>query len=186
MRDNEIIDLYWSRDERAIEESDTKYGAYCYVVAQNILQSHEDSEECVSDTWLRAWKSIPPQRPSVLRAFLAKITRNLALDKYRAQGAKKRGNGQMNVVLDELAECLDDSRSVEGEIEAKELRRMINSFVKSLSDREGDIFIRRYFYVESVADIADRYEISENYVSVMLSRTRKKLRKYLEQRGVTV
>ncbi len=184
MKDSDIIDLYWNRDERAIEESDNKYGAYCFVVAQNILQSHEDSEECVSDTWFRAWKTIPPQRPNVLRAFLAKITRNLALDKYRAQGAKKRGNGQMNAVLDELVECADESSNVEGETLARELRETINEFVKALPEKEGDIFIRRYFYVESVSDIADRYEISDNYVSVILNRSRKKLRKYLEQRGL--
>ena len=101
MEDTAIIDLYWKRDERAIEETDRKYGNYCYTVADNILRSREDSEECVSDTWLRAWNSMPPQRPSILRAFLAKITRNLAFDRYRARSAAKRGNGTMEAVLDE-------------------------------------------------------------------------------------
>ena len=185
MEDTEIIDLYWKRDERAIEETDRKYGKYCHTVAYNVLGDHEDSQECVNDTWLRAWKSMPPQRPLVLRAFLAKIARNLAFDRYRARGASKRGGGQMEAVLDELAECADLSGQWNGEelYAAKELREAINRFVKDLPEREGDLFVRRYFFAEAIPDIAKRYKLTENNVTVILSRTRKKLRKYLIEGG---
>ena len=183
MEDTEIIDLYWKRDERAIEETDRKYGKYCHTVAYNVLGDHEDSQECVNDTWLRAWKSMPPQRPLVLRAFLAKIARNLAFDRYRARGASKRGGGQMEAVLDELAECADLSGQWNGEelYAAKELREAINRFVKDLPEREGDLFVRRYFFAEEIPAIARRYQMTENNVTVSLSRIRKKLKKYLKE-----
>ena len=185
MEDTAIIDLYWKRDERAIVETDHKYGKYCHTVAYNVLSDHEDSQECVNDTWLRAWNSMPPQRPSVLRAFLAKITRNLAFDRYRARGAAKRGNGVMEAVLEELAECADTSGSWNAEEAdaAKELKEAINRFAESLPDRERNLFIRRYFFAEDIADIAQRYQMTENNVTVNLSRTRKKLRKYLSEGG---
>ena len=185
MEDTAIIDLYWDRDERAIEETDRKYGNYCYTVADNVLNSREDSEECVSDTWLRAWNSMPPQRPGVLRAFLAKITRNLAFDRYRARSAAKRGGGTMEAVLDELAECADPSGSwnAEASYEAKELREAINRFAGGLSERECGLFVRRYFFAEAIPDIARRYQMTENNVTVSLSRIRKKLRRYLTEGG---
>ncbi|MBQ9033692.1 MAG: sigma-70 family RNA polymerase sigma factor [Lachnospiraceae bacterium] len=185
MDDTEIIDLYWKRDERAIEETDHKYGKYCHTVAYNVLGDHEDSRECVNDTWLRAWKSIPPQRPSVLRAFLAKIARNLAFDRYRARSASKRGGGAMEAVLDELAECADLTGKWNGEAlyAASELKEAINRFVGDLPEREGNLFVRRYFFAEEISDIAKRYQMTENNVTVILSRTRKKLRKYLTEGG---
>ena len=185
MEDTAIIVLYWQRDERAIEETDRKYGNYCYTVADNILMNREDSEECVSDTWLRAWNSIPPQRPGILRAFLAKITRNLAFDRYRARKAAKRGNGAMEMVLDELAECADNTErwNAEAAYEARELGEAIGSFVHSLPDRECSLFVRRYFFAEDISVIARRYKMTENNVTVSLSRTRKKLRKYLTEGG---
>ena len=185
MEDTEIIDLYWKRDERAIEETDRKYGKYCHTVAYNVLNDYEDSQECVSDTWLRAWNSMPPKRPSVLRAFLAKITRNLAYDRYRARSASKRGGGQTEAVLEELAEVVDLSGVWDPEdlYAAKELREAINQFVRNLPEREGDVFIRRYFFAEEISDIAKRYQLTQNNVTVILSRTRNKLRKYLKEGG---
>ena len=185
MEDTAIIDLYWDRDERAIEETDRKYGNYCYTVADNILRSREDAEECVSDTWLRAWNSMPPQRPSILRAFLAKITRNLAFDRYRARSAAKRGNGTMEAVLDELAECADTSGNWDAveAYEAKELGEAIGRFARELPDKEARLFVRRYFFSEATSDIARRYQMTENNVTVSLSRIRKKLRKHLTEGG---
>ena len=185
MEDTAIIDRYWKRDEQAIVETDQKYGKYCHAVAYNVLSSHEDSRECVNDTWLRAWNSMPPKRPSVLRAFLAKITRNLAFDRYRARGAAKRGGGTMEAVLEELAECADVSGNWNAEeaYAAKELKEAINSFAETLPERECDLFVRRYFFAEGISDIAGRYQMTENNAAVSLSRIRKKLRKYLEEGG---
>ena len=183
MEDTYIIDLYWQRDERAILETDRKYGKYCFSVANNILRSREDSEECVSDTWLRAWRAMPPARPGVLRVFLARITRNLAFDRYRAKAAAKRGNGAMEAVLDELAEVAGGDWDAEQRYEAKELQQAIGLFAKSLPERDRNLFVRRYFYAEDIARIADRYGMTVNNVTVILSRTRKKLKTFLEERG---
>ena len=183
MEDTDIIDLYWKRDERAILETELKYGNYCFAVADNILMNREDSEECVSDTWLRAWRSIPPGRPKFLRAFLARITRNLAFDKYRAKGAAKRGNGVMDAVLDELTEVAGGEWDAAAAYEAKELRKAIDVFASTLPDRDGNLFIRRYFYAEDIPVIAERYGMTQNNVTVNLSRTRKKLKKFLLERG---
>ena len=185
MEDTAIIDLYWKRDEQAIVETDQKYGKYCHTVAYNVLNDVEDSRECVNDTWLRAWNSMPPKRPSVLRAFLAKITRNLAFDRYRARSAAKRGNGTMEAVLDELAECADTSGNWDAveAYEAKELGEAIGRFARELPDKEARLFVRRYFFSEATSDIARRYQMTENNVTVSLSRIRKKLRKYLTEGG---
>ena len=185
MEDTAIIDLYWKRDERAIEETDRKYGNYLYTVADNILSNREDSEECVSDTWLRAWNAMPPQRPSILRAFFFFFTRNLAFDRYRSRSAAKRGNGTMEAVLDELAECADTSGHWDAAeaYEAKELGEAIGKFARQLPDKEARLFVRRYFFSEAIPDIARRYQMTENNVTVSLSRIRKKLRNYLTEGG---
>ena len=183
MEDDQIIELYWQRNADAISETAGKYGAYCLAIAENILHSTEDSEECVNDTWLRAWNAIPPQRPAVLRIFLAKITRNLAFNRFNARNAEKRGGGEIALVLDELGECLGGGADAEAAFEAKELRRCVQHFVRSLPEREGNVLVRRYFFAEPVADIAKRYGLSENNVTVILSRTRKKLRAYLLKEG---
>ena len=196
MEDREIIALYWDRDERAITETDAKYGNYCFTVAENILGRREDSEECVNDTWLRAWNAIPPKRPMVLRTFLAKITRNLALDQYRRMNADKRGGGQMDLVLDELSDCVGSGSeaylhaesaasigNAEEEIQAKALQECIKEFVESLPERDGNVFIRRYFYAEKTETIALRYGLTQNNVGVVLSRTRKKLYEQLRKEG---
>lgn len=183
MDDNQIIALYWNRAESAITETDKKYGSYCLSVADNILSNHEDAKECVNDTWLRAWQTIPPGRPVQLKLFLAKITRNLSFDKWKERYAKKRGGGAFPVVLDELAECISSSCDVEKELEVLELAGSINQFLHTLPKRECHIFLRRYFYAESVEDIAKRYDLKKSNVLVILSRTRKKLRVHLDKEG---
>ena len=183
MDDERIIDLYWQRNEDAINESNAKYGKYCHSVANNILCSNEDSEECVNDTWMRAWNAMPPTRPSVLRMFFAKITRNLSLNRLKARSAEKRIDGEITLVLDELDECIAGGANVEREFEQGELVKTINRFVDSLNKRDGDIFARRYFFNESVRDIAKRYGLTANHTSVILSRTRQKLRAVLESEG---
>lgn len=183
MEDSQIIALYWQRSQDAVSETATKYGAYCFAVAENILHNAEDSEECVNDTWLRAWDAMPPQRPGVLRLFLARITRNLAFDRFRARNAEKRFGGEMALVLDELAECLGGGASAEAAFEAAELRESIRRFVRALPERDGNVTARRYFFAEPIADIAKRYGLSESNVTVILSRTRGKLKAHLLKEG---
>lgn len=186
MEDEQIIALYWNRDEHAIQETERKYGTYCRSIARNILHSEEDSEECVNDTWLRTWNTIPPQRPGKLSAFLARITRNLAFDRFKAQNAQKRGGGEMEAVLEELGECVGATASAESHYFAKELSAAVNLFVRDLPEREGNIFMRRYFFTESMDQIGKRYGITVNNVTVILSRCRKKLREHLQKEGYTL
>lgn len=183
MEDAQIIELYWQRDDTAIEKTDEKYGAYCYTVANRILNSHEDSEECVSDTWLRAWNAMPPQRPQLLKMFLAAITRNLSFDRVKAAQSQKRGGGALEVALDELGECVDGRCSVEAAVEGQALGACINAFLGTLAVRERVIFLRRYFFVESSGEIAQRCGMSAGSVNVSLHRTRAKLREYLQKEG---
>ncbi len=182
MEDSQIVELYWQRSADAISETADKYGAYCFTVAHNILCSAEDSEECVNDAWLHAWNAMPPQRPKALRLFLARITRNLAFDRFRARSAEKRGGGELDLVLDELGECLGGG-DVQTACEAEELRRSIGRFVRALPERDGNVLVRRYFFAEPVAQIAKRYGLSENNVMVILSRTRRKLKAHLLKEG---
>lgn len=181
MTDQEIIGLFQSRDQSAIGEVQTKYGAYCFRVADNILKNRQDSEECVNDTWLRAWNAIPPAFPKALRMFLAKITRNLSFNRYQAKRRGKRGGGELETVLEELEECLTDGFCLEEEILARELGECVNRFVRGLPEQSGNVFVRRYFYTETMAEIAERYGLTQNHVGVILSRTRKALRAYLEK-----
>lgn len=184
MEDRSIIDLYWARDEKALEESQRKYGSYCWTIAHNILRSREDSEECVNDTWLRAWNAMPPQRPAILSSFLGRITRNLSLDRYKAQKRAKRGGGQLTLALEELGECLSDRADAEQLLLEAEVARAIDRFLRDLPEKEGCIFLRRYWYVDSTLEIAARYRMAEGTVKSTLHRTRKKLKAYLEQEGV--
>ena len=184
MEDVSIIALYNQRDEKAIEETSLKYGAYCYSIANNILSDVQDSEECVNDTWMRAWSTIPPSRPNSLKLFLAKITRNLSIDRYRNSNRLKRGRG-ISVALEEIRTFVP-SRDVDDEIERKELATLLNTFLHSLPPRDSNIFIRRYFFVEEVSVIAEKYGLSESNVFKILSRTRGKLRRYLEKEGYSI
>ena len=183
MEDRQIVELYWQKNPDAISETANKYGAYCFAIAENILHNPEDSEECVNDTWLHAWNAMPPQRPGVLRMFLAKITRNLSFDRFSARNAEKRGGGEIALVLDELAECLAGRTDVEAAYEGKELEQCIRRFVRALPERDGNVFLRRYFFTEPVAAIAERYGLTENHVMVILNRTRKKLKLELIKEG---
>lgn len=184
MKDTEILELYWAREERAIAETQRAYGGYCYSIAWNILYSREDSDECVNDTWLRAWNAMPPKRPDRLALFLGTITRNLSLDKWKERHTMKRGNGEMILALEELAECVPDLRSTEEAVEAAELQRLLNAFLYTLPERDCNVFLRRYWYVEEYGEIARRYGIKLNTVRTSLFRTRAKLRKYLEKEGI--
>lgn len=183
MEDRQIVELYWNREETAIAESSHKYGNYCYAVAENILDNREDSEECVNDTWLRAWNVMPPQRPTRLQIFFAKITRHLAFDKFKSRRAQKRGGGEIQLVLSELEECISSGDTPEKQVMAKELEQSIGCFARSLPEREAMLFARRYFYGEPVSRIAEKYGISANNTMVILSRVRQKLKAHLEKEG---
>ena len=186
MEDSRIVELYWQKNADAIKETDSKYGAYCFAIADNILHNKEDSEECVNDTWLNAWNAMPPQKPTKLQMFLAKITRNLSFNRFNARSAEKRGGGEIVLVLDELAECLAGESDVESEYEARELGQCIRMFVRALPERDGNVFVRRYFYCDTTAAIAARLGLKEPNVLVILSRTRKSLKKALEKGGYTL
>lgn len=183
MEDAQIVELYWHRKADAISETSNKYGAYCFRIADNILHSREDSEECVNDTWLNAWNAIPPQRPNVLRMFLAKITRNVSVNRFHARSAEKRGGGEFTVVLDELADCVASETDVEAAYEERELEQLVRRFAQGLPERDGNVFVRRYFFTEPIATIAAQYGLTQNNVMVILSRTRKKLRQKLIKEG---
>ncbi|MCD7784108.1 MAG: sigma-70 family RNA polymerase sigma factor [Oscillospiraceae bacterium] len=170
-----IIDLYWARSESAIDETDKKYGGYLKTVAYNILCNSEDAGEAVNDTYLRAWDSMPPQRPNILSAFLAKITRHISLNMRRASSAEKRGGGEIDLVLDELSESLPSKSSVEEEIDAKVLTEKLNKFLGSLKQQDRDMFLRRYWYMDSIKDIATMFGCGESKVKTTLYRLRKKL-----------
>ncbi len=183
MEDQDIIALYFQREEDAIPQTAARYGAYCFAVANNILANREDSEECVNDTWLSAWNAIPPARPGRLRLFLARITRNLALNRFESFRAAKRGGGETELVLEELSQCVADTRTVETEFQLRELERSISRFLCSLSERDSNIFLLRYFYVMPVYRIAARYGLSEKHASAVLSRVRRKLARHLQREG---
>ena len=186
MRDTDIINLYWERNEQAIAETEKSYGKYCYSIAFHILHDREDSDECVNDTWLRTWNAIPPQRPNRLSLFLGTITRNLSFDKWKRKNAQKRGSGEMELALDELMECVPAQHTTEEAVEAAELEKMLNQFLHTLPERECNVFLRRYWYVDEYNEIAERYGMNLNTVKTSLFRTRKKLKEYLEQEGIII
>lgn len=186
MDDKEIIDLYWERSEKAIIETVKKYGNYCRSIAYNILQNEDDVEECINDTCLRAWDAIPPEQPECLAVYLGKITRNLALNRVKYYEAKKRGRGQTEQVLDELAECISLGAEVEQQFEEMLLVKALEEFLLKCPRDQRNIFIRRYWYMMPIKEIADIYEMSESKVTSLLFRTRKKLKRYLEKEGIIV
>ena len=183
MEDAKIVQLYWDRNQEAIPVTADKYGSYCTTIANNILGNREDAEECVNDTYLKAWNSMPPHRPGVLSAFLGKIVRNLAFNQYKYNTAEKRGGSQTRVVLDEIAELVSDADNVEQEIDRRDLIRWIDTFLGTISAKHRGIFVRRYWYFDSISDIASRFGMTENNVSVTLNRLRLKLHRYLLERG---
>ncbi len=184
MEDGAIVELYWERSEKAISATSEKYGSYCYSIAYGILSNAQDSEESVNDTYLEAWNSMPPHRPSVLSAFLGKITRRKAIDRWPARNAEKRGGGESALVLEELEGILPAGRDAESELEAAELSAAINSFVRSLPAVQRHVFVCRYWYIDSIQDISRRFGFSQGKVKTMLYRLRKKLLTYLEKEGI--
>ena len=183
MIDSKIIELYWNRQEAAISESNLKYGNYCHSIAYGILQRADDADECVADTWLNAWNVIPPNRPTKLKFFFAKITRNLALDRWRKSTAQKRGGTETDILLEELNECISRGDTAEDAYFAKELGACINRFLALQKKRDASVFVLRYFYAKSMSEIAKTKHLTESNVSVILSRTRKKLREHLAKEG---
>ena len=183
MPDERIVELYWQRQESAIQETAAKYGAYCHSIAYNILFSREDAEESVNDTYLDAWNSMPPHQPSLLSAFLGKLTRRISIDKWRRKQADKRGGGEINLVLDELDDCIAAQTNVEAELEQQEMARIIREYLDALSPTERRVFLCRYWYMDPIAAIAKQFGFSSSKTASMLHRTRKKLRDKLESEG---
>ena len=179
MEDDQIVELFFQREQQGIAETQRKYGNYLQAIAYRILGSREDAEECVNDTFHLVWNRIPPERPTVLRMFLAKFARNCAINRYKAAHAAKRGGGETALAIEELGECIAGGSDPERSAMSEELSAAIRRFGRELPQREGDIFLRRYFFTENVKEIAERYGISQNNVSVTLNHTRKKLREYL-------
>ena len=183
MNDKDIIQLYLNRDQRALSATAKKYGKYCTSIAKNILGNNEDAEECVNDTYMRAWNSMPPHRPNVLSAFLGKITRNVSLNRYKQNTAGKRGGGEVLAVLEEIAELVSDTDSVEQEVDRRELVKAIDAFLDRLPTEKRSLFLCRYWYFDSVSNLASRFGMMENHVSVTLNRLRRKLHNDLLERG---
>lgn len=183
MEDSAIVSLYWQRDESAITETAVKYGKYCFSIAYGVLGNASDAEESVNDTYLDAWNAMPPSRPTMLSTFLGKITRRISIDRWRKRNAEKRGGGQMEAILDELAECVSSEENVEQTVEQQMITDHINAFVRTLPDVEQWIFLCRYFYMDSIKDIAKRFGFSQSKIKSMMLRIRRKLRAFLEKEG---
>lgn len=183
MDDKEIISLYFDRDEKAIEYTEQKYRAYCYAIADRVLKSPEDNEECLNDVWLSAWNTIPPNNPPSLSTYLGRITRNISVNRLRFINRKKRGK-ELTVYLEELSEALPSKNSVEDVLEEKELRTLLEDFILKLPKVNRSIFICRYFYLDTTQDIAVRFGLTQNQVKLRLFRMRNKLKTFLEKEGV--
>jgi len=181
MEDRKIIELYWERSEDAISQTEQKYGRFCRSIAYNILHNDEDSEECVSDTYLKAWEEMPPKQPERLSAFLGRITRNISLHRYDRRNAQKRGGGEITLALDELGECIPSGERVESTIDNLELAALLNSFLAALTPQNRIIFVRRYWYLYSIKEISAQLGVSESKVKTSLFRTRSALRTLLEK-----
>ena len=183
MEDAKIVALYWERAESAITETQNKYGTYCRHIARNILHSEEDAEECVNDTYMRAWNAMPPHKPTRLSTFLGKITRNLALNRYYTYTAQKRGDGQLTAVLEEWQQCVPERFDDEIADELA-LKEAFDRFLRVLPQERRRIFLRRYWYVSSIREIAQEYSMGESKVKMLLLRTRNELKEFLEKEGI--
>ena len=186
MEDRKIVELYHARDESAIAETNRKYGRYCHAIAYRILRSDRDSEECVSDTWLRAWDSMPPKKPDVLSVFLGKITRNLSLDRVKLRMASKRGGGHMEAALDELLECIPSEDFADRIIDDMELTELLNGFLSDLSVQNRIIFMQRYWHMLSIKEIAGQMKLKESAIKMSLMRSRKRLEMLMKEKGVVL
>ncbi len=185
MEDKEIVELYWERDQSAIAQTKEKYEHFCYSIAYGILRNQMDSEECVSDTYLRAWNGIPPEHPQILSAFLGRITRNLSLDRYRMIHAKKRGEGEVEVVFDEVRDMLQNDFS-DHHVEQLSVTDIMNEFLAKQKKENRILFVRRYWYMDSIAELAQKFGYSESKVKSMLLRMRQSLRTSLEEEGIVL
>ena len=186
MEDGKIVELYWQRSQDAIAATQCKYGRLCHRIARNILHSDQEAEECVNDALMRVWNAIPPQKPQKLAAFIGAVTRNLALDKYREAARQKRGGGAVACALSELDECVASPENVEQAVDEKMLSESISRFLRTLPEQKRNMFIRRYWYLYSVEEIAGQYGMSANRVSVMLFRMRKALKAHLEKEDIVL
>lgn len=186
MNDDKIIDLFFKRSEQAIVEAKRKYENYCHSIAFNILRNPEDCEECVNDVFLQIWNTIPPQKPNRFAAFIGKIARNIALNKQKYYTTQKRGAGNVDVVLDELTDCLPAKDNIDQIIEDIYIVECLNKFLKEQNIKTRRIFVRRYWYMDSIAIIANNFSMSESSVKMLLSRTRNSLRSFLEKEGVSI
>lgn len=184
MEDSQILALYFARSENAIQETDRKYGRYCYRIAHSILDSRQDSEESVNDTYLSAWNSIPPRKPARLSTYLGRLTRNISIDRWRGTNAQKRGGGEAALALDELSQCVSGQPGIEDAMVQKEVIAGLNRFLASLSEDERTVFLCRYWYVNSMEEIARKTGFSLGKVKSMLYRTRKKLAANLQKEGL--
>ncbi len=185
MDDKQIVELYWARQESAILETEKKYGRYCHYIAYQILADDEDAKEIVNDTYLKAWNTIPPNRPDPLKPYVGTISRQLALNRYESQHTQKRG-GQVALVLDELAECIPDTDSGEDIGESVALSDTLSRFLWTLPERTRIMFVRRYFYMSPVAEIAADFSMKESAVTMLMLRTRRKLAQFLKKEGFDV
>ena len=183
LSDEQIIDLYFAREERAIKETDYKYGKYLFTIAYNIVQDTLDCEECLNDTYLNTWNRIPPTRPSIFHAFLSKIMRNIAVDRYRHNKAQKRAPSEMLLTLEELDSCTPNEMSMDEELAIAELSRLLNDYLKGLSDRERLLFVCRYYYADKISEIAKMLQAGERSVYRELAALREGLRQRLEKEG---
>ena len=184
MEDSAIVDLYWQRSEQAIPETERKYGRYCHTVAMRIVNNREDAEECVNDTWLGAWNSMPENRPSYLAPYLAKLTRWLSLSRMKTQNRLKRGGGEITITLEELDMELGEGTDLAKQIEMKELSEYLDAFLSELPAEERKVFLARYWYAASIREISEKSSYSESKIKSMLLRTRRKLKKALEEEGL--
>ncbi len=183
MNDNEIVQLFWERNEAALTETDKKHGKRCLIIAENILNNREDAADCVNDSYFKVWNLIPPKRPNFFGAFLSSVVKHTAIDFLKAKTAGKRGGGEMTLVLDELEDVISDNSSIERNFENKEVIGKINDFLKELPEKNRRMFVLRYWYCCDIPEIASRLETRKNTVSVILNRTRKQLREYLKKGG---
>ena len=183
MDDKQIVELYWQRNEQAIAETAAKYETYCMKISQNILSDRADSEENVNDTYLHTWEAIPPQRPAILSAFLGRIARNLALNRYKAKSAQKRQGDALALSLDELGDCAVSLPDPESETAAAELGASISAFLRTQSEEVRSMFVLRYFYCESIEELSARFRCGESRIKTTLLRTRRKLREHLIKEG---
>jgi len=186
LEDSAIVALYWQRQETALSKTQEKYGRRLYGTAQNILRDDEDSKECVNDALFKAWQAIPPSRPELLGAFLVKITRNLAINRWKAKRADKRGGDEVDLLLSELQDCIPAAGGVEDMLNAAAVTEIINEYLQSLEQTARVIFVLRYFHGESLGDISRRFQMNENNVKSILFRARKKLKAQLEKEEVIV